>query len=376
MLIRPCTPADESAVIALWEACGLTRPWNDPGRDFARKMAMQPELFLAGVVEGRIVASVMAGYDGHRGWMNYLAVDPALRGRGLGRALVRHVEQALVALGCPKLNLQIRADNAAVGAFYARLGYAPDAAFSWGRRLVEDGPGPQADRALPRLRLMIGNRNYSSWSMRPWVLMRQAGIDFEEVMVRFDGFGPESSFKRTILPVNPAGTVPVLIDGDLVVPDTLAIAEYLAERFPQYGLWPSDARARALARSACARMHAGFQALRSACPMNIEATLPEIGALVWRDQPAVRADVAAIEALWTGLLREHGGPMLFGHFSIADAYYAPVCLRLRGYALPVSDSVAAYIDRVLALPGVRAWIDAARAEEDFLDFEEPYRLRR
>jgi glutathione S-transferase len=123
-------------------------------------------------------------------------------------------------------------------------------------------------------------------------------------------------------------------------------------------------------------MHAGFQALRSACPMNIEATLPEIGALVWRDQPAVRADVAAIEALWTGLLREHGGPMLFGHFSIADAYYAPVCLRLRGYALPVSDSVAAYIDRVLALPGVRAWIDAARAEEDFLDFEEPYRLRR
>lgn len=356
---------------------------------------MQPELFLAGELDGRIVASVMAGYDGHRGWMNYLSVDPALRGRGLGRALVRHAEQALVALGCPKLNLQIRADNAAVGAFYARLGYTPDAAFFWGRRLIEDGSGsrsappspadapapgagldPQASAARGRLRLMIGNRNYSSWSMRPWVLMRQAGIDFEEVMVRFDGFGPESSFKRTILAVHPAGTVPVLIDGDLVVPDSLAIAEYLAERFPQHGLWPSDAKARARARSACARMHAGFQALRSACPMNIEATLPEIGALIWRDRPAVREDVAAIEALWTGLLRDHGGPMLFGAFSIADAYYAPVCMRLRGYALPVSDTVKAYIDRVLALPGVRDWVAAALAEQDFLDFEEPYRVRR
>jgi glutathione S-transferase len=383
MLIRPCTPADEGAVIALWQACGLTRPWNDPRLDFARKMAVQPELFLAGVLDGRIVASVMAGYDGHRGWMNYLAVDPAHRGRGLGAALVRHIEQALVALGCPKLNLQIRADNAAVGAFYARLGYAPDAAFSWGRRLIEDGPGPQAapgaQAAAPSpagLRLMIGNKNYSSWSMRPWVLMRQAGIDFEEVMVRFDGFGPESTFKRTIVPVNPAGTVPVLIDGDLVVPDTLAIAEYLAERFPQHGLWPADARARAQARSACARMHAGFQALRSACPMNIEASLPEIGALLWRDRPAVREDVAAIEALWTDLLREHGGPMLFGAFSIADAYYAPVCLRLRGYRLPVSETVNAYIDRVLALPGVRDWLTEARAERDFLDFEEPYRLNR
>jgi len=382
MLIRACTRTDEDAVIALWHACGLTRPWNDPRRDYARKMAMQPELFLVGERNGRVVASVMAGYDGHRGWMNYLAVDPAHRGQGLGRALVRHLEQALIALGCPKLNLQIRADNAAVGAFYARLGYAPDAAHAWGRRLIADAPGPQAAGSQPSahpssgLRLLIGNKNYSSWSMRPWVLMRQAGIDFEEVMVRFDGFGPESAFKQAIVAVNPAGTVPVLIDGDLVVPDTLAIAEYLAERFPQHGLWPADARARAQARSACARMHAGFQALRSACPMNIEASLPEIGALLWRDRPAVREDVAAIEALWTGLLREHGGPMLFGAFSIADAYYAPVCMRLHTYALPVSPTVAGYIERVMALPGVRAWIDAALAERDFLDFEEPYRLRR
>jgi GNAT superfamily N-acetyltransferase len=144
MLIRACTRTDEDAVIALWHACGLTRPWNDPRRDYARKMAMQPELFLVGERNGRVVASVMAGYDGHRGWMNYLAVDPAHRGQGLGRALVRHLEQALIALGCPKLNLQIRADNAAVGAFYARLGYAPDAAHAYTPSACPGGRPPHA----------------------------------------------------------------------------------------------------------------------------------------------------------------------------------------------------------------------------------------
>jgi glutathione S-transferase len=123
-------------------------------------------------------------------------------------------------------------------------------------------------------------------------------------------------------------------------------------------------------------MHSGFAALRGACPMNIEASLPDIGALVWRDKPAVRADVERIVIMWTALLDQHGGPMLFGAFSIADAYFAPVCMRLKTYALPVPPAIAAYIERVRALPGVKAWIDAGLAEKDFLDFEEPYRLHR
>jgi glutathione S-transferase len=127
------------------------------------------------------------------------------------------------------------------------------------------------------MQLYIGNKNYSSWSMRPWVLMRQADIPFEEVMVRFDAFTPGSSFKQAVLAVNPTGRVPVLVDGDTVVWDTLAIAEYVAERFPDRQLWPAEPRARARARSVCAEMHSGFTALRGACPMNIEARLPDIG---------------------------------------------------------------------------------------------------
>ena len=226
------------------------------------------------------------------------------------------------------------------------------------------------------MQLHIGNKNYSSWSMRPWVLMRQAGIPFEEVMVRFDGFSPQSQFKQRVGALNPAGKVPILVDGGLVVWDTLAIAEYVAERFPEHQLWPRERAARARARSVCAEMHSGFSALRSACPMNIEARLPEIGGLVLRDQSGVRSDLERITQMWSSLLREHGGPMLFGAFSVADAYYAPVVMRLRTYELPVPEDVAAYMQRVVELPGVQAWIADALREQDFLDFEEPYRLHR
>ncbi len=226
------------------------------------------------------------------------------------------------------------------------------------------------------LKLFIGNKNYSSWSMRPWVLMRQAGIPFEEVLVRFDAFDAGSQFKQTLSGLTPTGKVPLLIDGELAIWDTLAIAEYLAERFPELHLWPQDAAARARARSVCAEMHAGFTALRSHCPQNIEASLPDVGALIWRDQPAVRADVARLVAMWEELLAQHGGPLLFGDFTIADAYFAPVCMRLKTYALPVPPAVAAYVDRMAALPGVAAWLAQARAEHDFRAFEEPYRLQR
>ena len=227
------------------------------------------------------------------------------------------------------------------------------------------------------LTLVIGNKNYSSWSMRPWVLMKQAGIPFQEEKVRFDAFNdPESDFKKTMLKLNPAGRVPVLVDDGFCVWDTLAIAETLAEKFPDRQLWPRDAQARARARSVCAEMHSGFTALRTHCPMNIEASLPQVGALVWRDQPAVRADVQRLTAMWSELLQQHKGPMLFGDFGIADAYFAPVCMRLRTYQLPVPGAVTDYIRRVCALPGVKAWIADALAEHDFVDFDEPYRTAR
>ena len=224
------------------------------------------------------------------------------------------------------------------------------------------------------LKLYIGNKNYSSWSMRPWVLLRQAGIDFEEQAVRFDSFAAGSSFRHTMDAISPVGKVPVLVHDGLVIWDTLAIAEYLAEQFPEKQLWPADRTARARARSICAEMHSGFMGLRSACPMNIEAHLPEVGALALRDKPAVRKDLDRLVSMWAELLSTYGGPMLLGQFSVADAYFAPVIMRIKTYALPVPADVAAYIDRVCALPGVKAWIDGALAEKDFIDFEEPFRL--
>jgi glutathione S-transferase len=233
------------------------------------------------------------------------------------------------------------------------------------------------------MKLYIGNKNYSSWSMRPWVLMRQLGIPFEEVKILFDGFGPESEFKRRITAVTPVGKVPVLVTGDgagdLAIWDTLAITEYLHELFPAAGVWPGERKARARARSVVAEMHSGFGALRSAFPMNIEASLPHIGALAMRDNAAVRADVARVTALWEAALAEHPHPegMLFGRFSAADAFYAPVVFRFKTYQPPgLSAAVLAYMQRVQALPGVAAWVADALAEADFRDFEEPYRLHR
>ena len=226
------------------------------------------------------------------------------------------------------------------------------------------------------LKLYIGNKNYSSWSMRPWVLLKQAGIPFEEVKIRFDSFETDSEFRKKAGSVNPAGKVPVLDDDGLIVWDSLAIAEDVAERFPEKNLWPHSAPARARARSVCAEMHSGFGALRAACPMNIEADLTGTGPLIWRDKPAVRSDVARIIAMWRELLEEHQGPMLFGEFGIADAFFAPVCMRLKNYGLPVPADIAAYVERVSALPGVKAWIADALAENDFREFEELYRLKR
>ncbi|GAB4215412.1 MAG: glutathione S-transferase family protein [Rhodoferax sp.] len=216
--------------------------------------------------------------------------------------------------------------------------------------------------------------------MRPWVLMRQCGIAFTEERLRFDSFAPDSAFKSALHGRSPTGKVPLLEHGDLRVWDTLAIAEYLAEwglaQQPALHLWPRDAQARAVARSICAEMHSGFAALRQFCPLNVEAHLSDVGALIWRDKPAVRADVARLCRMWQPLLQQHGGPMLLGDFSVADAYFAPVVLRLKTYALPLPEPIQAYAARVCALEAVREWVAQACAEADFLDFEEPYRLHR
>ncbi len=225
------------------------------------------------------------------------------------------------------------------------------------------------------LQLVIGNKNYSSWSMRPWVLMKQLGIPFEETLVRFCE-GQDTPFHRAVAKFSPAGLVPVLVDDGFAVWDTLAIAEYLHERFPAAGVWPVEAKARARARTLAAEMHGGFGALRTHCTMNIEARLPEAGARIWAEQEGVRRNVARIEEAWSQALAASGGPFLFGAFSAADAFFAPVCMRFAGYALPVSATSRAYVDRVSAAPGVAAWIADALAEQDFLPFEEPYRTHR
>ncbi len=226
------------------------------------------------------------------------------------------------------------------------------------------------------MQLYIGNKNYSSWSMRPWVALRQFGIPFDEVLVRFDSFDADSRFKQTMARVTPTGTVPVLVDEGFSVWDTLAIAEYLAEKFPQHPLWPRDPQARARARSLCAEMHAGFRALRNACAMNIEASLPEVGAKVLAEQPAVQADLDRLAAAWQDALAQSGGPFLFGELGLVDAYFAPVVSRIRTYGLPLPPAAAAWAERLWASAGVQAWVADALQEREFLSFEEPYRTAR
>jgi glutathione S-transferase len=222
------------------------------------------------------------------------------------------------------------------------------------------------------LQLVIGNKNYSSWSMRPWVLMRHFGLAFEERKLRFD-FAEGSTFYRELARHTPAARVPVLVEDGFAVWDTLAITERVAELVPGQAVWPREPRARARARSLCAEMHAGFGALRQHFPMNIEALLPEVGARVLAEQPAVQRDLQRIVDMWSEALRDSGGPFLFGEFSAVDAYYAPVVARMRCYGLPLPVPLQDYAARVWASPGVAAWVADALAERDFLDFEEPFR---
>ncbi len=214
--------------------------------------------------------------------------------------------------------------------------------------------------------LHIGNKNYSSWSMRPWVAMTAFDIPFEE---RQHWLGaPE--FAQQVGPLSPVARVPVLEDGDLRIWDSLAIGEYLAERFPEQALWPRDAKARALARSLCASMHSGFGALREQMVMNIEADLPGRG---WN--LAVQRDIDQILRMWQDALQASGGPFLFGAFGLVDAFYAPVCMRFLTYRPELPDWALAYVQAVADHPAVAQWTGQARAEHVFLPADEPYRAQ-
>jgi glutathione S-transferase len=205
------------------------------------------------------------------------------------------------------------------------------------------------------MRLYIGNKNYSSWSLRAWLPMRHAGIAFEEELLPLDLPGS----KENILARSPSGRVPCLIHDDLVVWDTLAIGEYLAETFPEKKLWPEQGTARARARSVCAEMHSGFAALRKEMPMNIRAEGRKV-----TPSDAAKGDLARVLAIWADARARFGagGPFLFGAFSLADAFYAPVASRCRTYGVPLEGSARAWVDHVLALPAMKEWTVAARKE--------------
>jgi glutathione S-transferase len=226
------------------------------------------------------------------------------------------------------------------------------------------------------MKLYIGNKNYSSWSMRVGVLMRSFGIEFEEIRLRLD-FAPDSPFYQALAPITPTAKVPVLVEDDgFSVWDTLAITEYLADRFPEHEIWPRDRRARARARSLCAEMHAGFASLRNLCPMNIEANLGEVGARLLAEEAGLRRDLARIDQLWSEALNASAGPFLFGRFGAADAFFAPVVMRVTRYRLPLSPAATAYAQAVEQSAGVAAWISDAMTEQDFIEVDEPYRKQR
>jgi len=208
-------------------------------------------------------------------------------------------------------------------------------------------------------KLVIANKNYSSWSMRPWVTMTAFGIPFEEVRI---ALGRTDTTAR-IAQYSAAGRVPVLVDGETTVWDSLAICEYLAEQFPEKEMWPNDVAARAMARSICAEMHSSFAGLRSAMWMNIRASFPGKGRT-----PQAQADIARICEIWeTCLEGSTPNQFLFGNFSIADAYFSPVVTRFRTYGVWVPPALQAYMDRVLAHPAVARWMREAVNEQERLE---------
>ncbi len=210
------------------------------------------------------------------------------------------------------------------------------------------------------LTVFLGNKNYSSWSLRPWLVLKQLGAAFEEIVIPL--YEPTS--KETILRHSPSGRVPALRHGDVVIWDSLAICEHLAEAFPAAGLWPADPAARSVARAVSAEMHSGFQALRSHLPMNVRSSFPGRGVT-----PDAQADINRVMAIWRDCRKRFGadGGFLFGRFTIADAMYAPVVTRFRTYRIELEREADAYCETIMALPAMQEWIAAARNEPMVVD---------
>ncbi|MDA9489736.1 glutathione S-transferase family protein [Bradyrhizobium sp. CCBAU 11361] len=210
---------------------------------------------------------------------------------------------------------------------------------------------------MAALKLAIGNKNYSSWSMRPWLALRANDIPFVETLIPLYTENPAD--KEQILSFSRAGKVPVLVDGDTTVWDSLAIIEYIAERYPEVKLWPDDAAARAHARSVCAEMHSGFVPLRSECGMNLHRPIRPVTL-----SADAKANVARIEEIWRECRSRHSakGPFLFGRFGAADAMYAPVVHRFRTYAIDVAPDTKAYMETMMALPAFEEWTREGLAE--------------
>ena len=219
---------------------------------------------------------------------------------------------------------------------------------------------------MTSLALVIGNKNYSSWSMRPWVLLKEAGIPFEEIQLWLDDDAHVVGDAVRL----PANKVPVLFVDDQPVWDSLAICETVAELHPEKTLWPADLRARQIARSICAEMHSGFSPLRNAMPMNIRASFPGKGM-----SADVEKDIGRIVALWRECRQRFGdgGDLLFGNFTIPDAYYSPVVMRFMTHGVDLPADARAYCEAVRGLQSVRAWMDAARQETAIIAADEPYR---
>lgn len=205
--------------------------------------------------------------------------------------------------------------------------------------------------------LVIGNKAYSSWSLRAWLAMRQTDIPFVEVRIALYQDDHRSKIER----YSRAGKVPILVAGDITVWESLAICEFLAERHPERQLWPADIAARAHARAISAEMHAGFAALRSNMTMNLRRTYAGVSVT-----PEVKHEIARIEAMWDECLQRYGGPFLYGNFSIADAMYAPVATRFKTYGVALSTAASGYAQRLLELPAMREWYAAAHAESEVL----------
>lgn len=223
--------------------------------------------------------------------------------------------------------------------------------------------------------LYIGSKNYSSWSMRPWLVMEHFQIPYTEHLIPFDDFKPDQNFRQIMKNVSPTGKVPTLQHDGLVIWDSLSICEYLAEQYPQRHLWPEDSKLRAQARSICAEMHSGFSHLRTLCGMNVEADLADVGKQLWSEHQQLRQDIERIEAIWNNR-PEQNGYLCGSQFSIADAFYAPVIIRINTFKLPISNSSAQYMQTMLQLPSMQKWIEAAKQEQNFVLRQEPYRTSR